>query len=504
MNDATTAPDADTLPETSRVHDHTRVPMIEHIQDLRQRGIAPYLSIGHRLGQAVDPEILDLLGRDLFESNTWVSAVEYEAALDEAEALAADAWGADRTFYLVDGSSAGNHAVAMAGLQPGDDVLVSRDLHWSLLVGIILAGANPIYVSPDFDESHDVGKGVSAETVQAAMSENPNVRLVMIVSPSWCGVTSEIGEIAVVAHSRGVPLFVDEAWGPHFHFHEALPDSAMAAGADVAVTSVHKILPAVSQASALHVQGTLFDRQRLTTAVRMMSTTSPMLPIVATLDAVRRQMATEGREQLERTIQLARWARAELESVDGFDVLSARKLGLDDRRQDVTKLVIDVHGRGFSGYEVERMLNNDFAIAIESADRRGIVANFNLGETQASAEHFVGAIRSIAATRAVSTTTGFNSRATGRVLHLPEQAMTPRDAYFSPSRQIRLRDAVGEVAAELVTPYPPGIPVLAPGEVITQDRVDYLHGIYAEGAVNYGNHGWSDERLIAVVDRGTS
>lgn len=489
------------MPKRSREVDHARVPMIDHIRDLRRREIVPYLSIGHRLGKAADPAIIDLLGSELFASNTWVSAAEYETALHEAEVLAADAWGSDRTFYLVDGSSAGNHAVAMAGMQPGDDVLVSRDLHWSLLVGIILSGANPIYVSPDFDERHDVGKGVSAETVKEALAAHPGVRLVMIVSPSWCGVTSDIAGIAQVAHDRGVPLYVDEAWGPHFHFHEALPDSAMKAGADVAVTSVHKILPAVSQASALHVQGSLFDRHRLTTAVRMMSTTSPMLPIVATLDAVRRQMATTGREQLDGVIQLARWAREALDAIDGFDVLSAAKLGIDGRRQDVTKLVIDVHGRGLSGHEVERRLNREFAIAIESADWRGIVANFNLGETHESAERFVEAMKSIAADRDVIESSALANRATGSVLHLPEQAMTPRDAYFARSRQVPLRDAVGEVAAELVTPYPPGIPVLAPGEVITQERIDYLHGIYAQGAVNYGNHGWNDDRLISVVDR---
>ncbi len=496
MNDRLTS----TIQQTNSM-DHTRVPMVEHIRNMRARGIVPYLSIGHRLGDAADPDIVDLLGRDLFASNTWISAVEYESALHDAERLAADAWGAEHSFYLVDGSSAGNHAVAMAALEPGDEVLVSRDLHWSLLVAIILVGAVPIYVSPDLDPQRDVGRGVTADSVDRLLDAHPNARMVMIVSPSWCGVSSEIAGIADAAHRRGIPLYVDEAWGPHFHFHRALPESAMSAGADAAVTSVHKILPAVSQGSVLHVRGSLIDRERLATAVRMMSTTSPMLPIVATLDAVRRQMAISGNSLLERVIRHARRARADLAGIAGFDVLSATDLGLESDRQDLTKLVIDVHRLGLSGHEVEQRLNREFSIAVESADRRGIVANLNLGDTEASTTKLIDALASIASGRTVSGPTMSADRATGNVITLPTQVMTPRAAYFSSSRRVRLADAEGAIAAELVTPYPPGIPVLAPGEIITRERIDYLMHIYAQGAVNYGNHTWSEDRWISVVDQ---
>ena len=482
--------------------DHERMPLVEHIQDLRSRQIVPYLSIGHRLGDAADPEIVALLGRDLFESNTWLSAAAYDGALAAAERLAADAWSADRSFFLVDGSSAGNHAVLMATLNPGEKVIISRDVHWSMMVAIIMTGAIPIYVNPDIDPVYDVGTGVSPESIEAAIAEHPEARLVVLVSPSWCGVSADLIAIAEIAHRHGLPLYVDEAWGPHNHFHPDLPVSAMQAGADAAVMSVHKILPAVSQGSMLHLQGSRIDGDRLSTAVRMMSTTSPMLPIVASLDATRRQMVKEGRTRLERTIALARWARAELETLPGYELLSASNLSLPDRFFDETKFVIDVHRIGISGYEAESMLNRTYAIAVESADHRGIVANFNLGETEESARRFVDALRSIAVAHPVHERGGDpdEPRATGSVLSTPEQAMTPRDAWFARKRRIPLSHSSGMIAAELITPYPPGIPVLAPGEVIADEHIDYLQRVFNHGTVQYGTDNGHGERTISVVD----
>jgi len=473
--------------------------MVEHIRDLRSRNIVPYLSIGHRLGDAADPEIVALLGRDLFESNNWVSAVEYERALAASEILAADAWGADRSFYLVDGSSAGNHALLLATVQPGDEVIVSRDVHWSIMVALILTGARPIYVTPEIAVDHDVGIGISPVEIERALVGHPHVKLVIIVSPSWCGVASDLAAIAVISHAHGVPLYVDEAWGPHVHFHPDLPTSAMTAGADAAVTSVHKILPAVSQGSLLNIRGNLIDRERVATSVRMVSTTSPMLPIVATLYAARRQMALEGAERLQRVIDLSRQARSRIWEIGGYNLLSPEGLGIPATRLDITKFVIDVHNLGMTGFDVENRLNGEFSIAIESADWRGIVANFNLGETEASAIAFVDALFRIAETDRRPGAGTSNLRATGEVVAVPEQAMTPRDAYFSTTRRIRLADAEGEIAAELVTPYPPGIPILAPGEVISRARIDYLLRVYERGAVNYGNADWNEERMISVV-----
>lgn len=480
---------------------HHAVPMVDHIRDLRRRRVVPYLSIGHRLGAAADPEIVELLGADFFASNTWITAVEYESALLASERLAADAWGADRSFYLVDGSSSGNHAFLLATLSPGDEVVVSRDLHWSLLVALIVSGARPVYVTPRLHVEHDVGLGIAPEDVATALDRHPSAKLVAIVSPSFCGVASDLRGIATVAHTHGVPLYVDEAWGPHFHFHPALPASAMESGADASVASVHKILPAVSQGSILHARSARIDLERLTISLRMMQTTSPLLPIVATLDAARRQMALAGEQSLERVISLARWAKECIAAAGPYDVLSAEQLGLSANRLDVTKFVIDVHRLGLTGYDVERRLNEEFAFGVESSDARGIIANFNLGETEESATAFVDALAQIARERAGAHVVDLAERASGGVIALPEQAMTPREAFFAPVRKVRLAESAGEIAAELVTPYPPGIPILAPGEIITRERIDFLTSTYGRGAVAYGKQTWDSNRLIAVVDR---
>ncbi|MGH2551433.1 MAG: aminotransferase class I/II-fold pyridoxal phosphate-dependent enzyme, partial [Thermomicrobiales bacterium] len=343
---ATTLTDAPEL-----ILDHHQAPMVAHIRELRDRGVSPYLSIGHKVGAAADPELLDLLGRDFFESNTWITGDAFHEALHRSELLAAEAWGSQQSFYLVDGSSSGNHALLLGTLRPGDEVVVSRDIHWSLLVALILTGARPIYVAPRLDPMYDIGLGIDPDDVQTALEEHPEAKLVIVVSPSFCGVSSDLSRIAEVSHRRNVPLYVDEAWGPHFHFHGRLPMSAMASGADAAVSSIHKILPAVSQGSVLHLQGDLLDRERISTAVKMMQTTSPLLPIIATLDGARRQMALSGHEHLDRVISLSEWAKGELGAIPGIDVIGAGALKLDEQRADITKFVLDVHGMGLTGFE---------------------------------------------------------------------------------------------------------------------------------------------------------
>ncbi|MCC6944478.1 MAG: aminotransferase class V-fold PLP-dependent enzyme [Thermomicrobiales bacterium] len=464
--------------------------------------MTPYLSIGHRVGAAASEEILDLLGADLFASNTWITADAYDRALRASETLAADAWGAGRSFYLVDGSSSGNHAILLACLRPGDKVVISRDIHWSMLVALILTGAEPIYVAPRLDEVHDIGLGLDPSDVAQALDRHPDAKLVAIVSPSFCGVATDVAAIAGVAHARGIPLFVDEAWGAHFHFHPLLPPSAMASGADAAVASVHKLLPAISQGSVLHVQGERINYDRLATAVRMMQTTSPLLPTVASLDAARRQMALDGERLLDRVITLARETRRRLDDIPGFEVVGSTRLGLPPERADITKLVIDLHRIGLTGYEVEQQLNDRFNIAVELSDHRGIIANFNLGDTPESADRFTTALKVIAAGAPANPGRPPAFRSSGAAIAVTEQGMTPRDAYFAPSRRVPLEDAVDEIAAELVTPYPPGIPVLAPGDVISREKVAYLVETYAWGRGLYGDRDAGFDRSINIVDRG--
>jgi arginine/lysine/ornithine decarboxylase len=469
--------------------DQRRAPIVEALRRYGEAGIVPFSTPGHKLGQGLDPDLRDLLGPAFFRRaiplGGGVDDSHFRAdTLRQAEQLAAEAWGAERSFFLLNGSTAGNHAFLLATLRPGDPVVVARDIHKSLLVALILTGARPVYVTPRLHTELNVGLGVAPEDVAAALEAHPEARLVALVSPSYCGVASDLAAIAQVAHASGVPLYVDEAWGPHVHFHPDLPPSAMDSGADGAVASTHKVLGSLTQAAILHARGGRVDLERLATAVGMANTTSPSVTILASIDACRRQMALHGRELLDRTIALAREARCRLGQIPGLTVLDAARLGVD--RVDPTKLVIDVHGLGLTGVEAEAALRERYGVQPEMSDLVGVVCLVTVGDTPESIARLVGAFAALAAEQRGQAPRSAALRSSGAVLAPGRQAMTPREAFFAPTRAVPLAQAVGEVSAELVIPYPPGIPVLAPGDVIAAETVEYLRrgaaaGMYLSG-----------------------
>ncbi len=485
--------------------DHRRAPLLEGLRRYRDAGMVPFSTPGHKLGNGADAELRELIGDIFLRSDIplggGVDDTHFRGeTLRAAEALGADAWGAERSFYLVNGSSAGNHAYLLAALRPGDEVIVARDIHKSLLVALILTGARPVYVAPRLHPEWSVGLGVNPADVAAALAAHPAAKLVALVSPSYCGVASDLAGIVAVAHARGVPVYVDEAWGPHMGFHPDLPASAMASGADGAVVSTHKVLASLTQAAILNVRGGRIAPDRVATMVGMAQTTSPSVPILASIDACRRQMALEGEALLERTIALAEEARRRLRELPGVEVLDAAALGLAGRSFDRTKLVIDVHGLGITGFEAEAVLRDRFDVAPEMSDLVGVVCLVTVGDTRERVERLVAAFAALAAERRpASRTIGAAMRSSGGVIAPGEQACSPREAFFAPSRAVPLAEAIGAVSAELVIPYPPGIPVLAPGDVISGEKVAYLlegaaHGMYLSGPVDPGL------RTILVVE----
>ncbi|MGI9253736.1 MAG: aminotransferase class I/II-fold pyridoxal phosphate-dependent enzyme, partial [Thermomicrobiales bacterium] len=313
--------------------DHRQAPLIDAMKRYVAQDIVPFSTPGHKRGAGVDPEFADLVGRQFLSVDIPVGGGLDDThfsgeVLIDAERYGADAWGADRTFYLVNGSSAGNHGFLLANVGPGDTVIVARDMHKSMMVAMLLAGVNPVYVSPRLHPELQVGMGIDPSDIADALDAHPDAKLVALVSPSYCGVPSDLAGIAAVAHNRGVPVYVDEAWGPHFAFHPALPPSAMASGADGAVASTHKILGALTQSAVLNVQGSLVDPRKIKSALAMVQTTSPSGPIIVSIDACRRQIALEGEALLSRAIALASEARTRLQAIPGVGVLDAAQLGV--------------------------------------------------------------------------------------------------------------------------------------------------------------------------------
>ena len=474
------------------------VPLVAALRDFARRKTLPFSTPGHKLGVGLDPEIRDLVGDRFPAADVWLNTADLDRAVREAETLAAAAWGADRSFFLVNGSTVGNLALLLATIGPGDEVVVGRDVHQSLLAALILTGASPVWVTPRIHAETGLGLGLDPGAVADALDDHPAARLAVVTSPTSWGVASDLATTVAVAHARGVPVHVDEAWGSHFPFHPALPRSAMACGADSAVTSPHKLLSGLSQAALLNLRGNRLPVARVGSAIRLLQTTSPLLPVLASLDACRRQMALAGRDLLDLTLELAEMARGELEAIAGVSVVDHRRLGLPADRFDPTRLIVDFTGLGLSGHEAERRLRTSHGIAPEMSDPRGVVFLVSIGDTPESIGRLVRAVRAVArggpgAARAVPPSLDAATITPG------EQHLIPRDAWFAASRAVPLAAAEGRVAAEPVIPYPPGIPVLTPGEVVSKEKLACLRDGLATGMHLRGT---ADPRLhtLRVVD----
>lgn len=471
-------------------------PLLEALEDYLSAGTVSFSTPGHK-GRLVESGLQSLLGDGIFRADVWLNTSQHDAALRAAERLAAETWGADDAWYVVNGSSGGNHALLMALVNPGDTVIVARDAHMSVLTGLILVGARPVFVAPELHPDHALSTGIDPAGIAAALDANPDAKLVVITSPSYHGVSSEVAAIVDIAHARNVSVMVDEAWGAHLPFSPALPVHAMAAGADAAVVSLHKTLPALSQGAMIVTQGERIERQRLSACVRMAQTTSRCLPILASLDSARRQVALQGWALMELTLALAALTRKQLSEIPGISLIDHDALGLPAERCDPTRLVIDTTGLGLTGYRVEALLRDEFAIAPEMSDHRGIVCIVTVADTRASLGALVDALRAIA-TRSPSPhprRVRSVARSVGDAIAPGEMAMLPRDAFFARAHAVPLPAAIGCIAAESVTPYPPGIPVLVPGERIGWSKLMYLAQVVAGGAICAGA---ADPRLLTI------
>jgi arginine decarboxylase len=391
--------------------------------------------------------------------------------LADAEARAARLWGADVCRFSVGGATHANQALALA-LAGGDggSVVVSRTLHRSMLLGLVLTGLTPIWVRPDVDESTGLPLGVAPAAVTELLQAHPDARAVLVGDPSYVGTVGDIGALAAAAHVRDVPLVVDAAWAAHFGFHPDLPRHALQLGADAMVVSAHKTLPAWSQAALVFTQGDRIDPARIDAGVDATHTTSPAGAILASIDAARALLARDGEALLCQALSTMHEARERLGAVDGLVVL-------DGPHVDPLKLTLVLPGTGADGIAVE----NDLLTAglpVEAAERDTVVAQVSLADTADTICRFVDAVTaSIAKHRGESrpVVAGASYQVT------PMTVLPPRAAYFAPSATVALRDAVGRVSAELVAPYPPGIPVLAPGEEITDAVLDALAKARADG-----------------------
>jgi arginine/lysine/ornithine decarboxylase len=457
--------------------DHNQSPVLEAMAEYHQRGYANFCPPGHKQGRGADERVVRTLGADVFRSDLLATGglddrMSRGKVLERAQELMADAVGAEHAFFSTCGSSLSVKSAMMAVAAPGESMLIGRDAHKSMIAGLTLTGIHPIWVRPRWDPELHLAHPPSPEAFEKAFEEHPEAVGALVTSPSPYGTCSDLEGVTEVCHRRGKPLIVDEAWGAHLPFHDDLPTWAMDAGADVCVVSIHKMGAGFEQGSVFHLQGDLIDPVRLKQSADLLSTTSPNVLFYAAMDGWRRQMVLHGEELLGSALKLARSTRGAIHDLPGLNVLEDRLIA-EEASHDLDRLqiMIDLLEAGISGYQASDWLRAERAINVGLADHRRIIAQFTFADDQQQADRLVAALGDLTRTSLPAPKSVVLPEP--RELEL-EQVMSPREAFFAEQETVPAEEAVGRIGAEQLTPYPPGIPAVLPGERITEGVVDYL------------------------------
>lgn len=394
--------------------------------------------------------------------------------IKEAQELAARAFGADHTFFSVQGTSGAIMTMIMSVVGPGEKILVPRNAHKSIMAAIILSGAHPVFMHPEVDSNIGIMHGISVDTVRVTLDAHPDAKGVLLINPTYFGISCDLKSIVELSHQRGVPVIVDEAHGVLFQFHEQLPLSAMQAGADMAATSVHKLGGSMTQSSVLNVREGFVSPAHVQAVLSMLHTTSTSYLLLASLDVARKNMAVHGHELIDKVIRLAQGVRRTInEEISGMYCFGEEILQTSATfAHDPLKLNITVKELGVTGWEIEKILRTDFNIEVEMSDLYNILCIVTFGDTEETVAALLDALRQIAARFQLQEKQELPEV---RIPSMPLLAVSPRDAFYNKRTEVvPLREAAGRIMAESVMVYPPGIPIIMPGEVITQDNIEYI------------------------------
>lgn len=480
--------------------DQSKMPFLESLLKEKHRWQTSFHMPGHKGTMPPHPMLLEYLGgnihpADLVEINGIIDYLHSpKGALLEAQQLAARAYGAEVTFFLINGSTVGNIASVMSSSRDGDKVIMPRASHRSVYGGVVQSGATPVYVPPIYQPEVGFPLATDTKIVEKLLAENPGVTAIHITSPNYYGYMSDTAAIATMAHARNAAMLVDEAHGSHLHFHEGLPESATQLGVDMIIQSTHKTQSALTQASMLHCNDRGFiNVARVGQVLALLQSSSPSSPLLASLDAARMLMATQGRDLLDKPLQLANAARESIRQIPGLWCYGDDLIGsYGIYTYDPMKLVIRVSDMGYSGFVFYDKLRYEHGIDGEFADLKHVICSVTIGDTEASINKLLTALKNIAAEKPAEKA---NIPQVSLPTELPKMALPPREAYFATSKVVPLAQSVGEICAENIIPYPPGIPLIVPGEIIEKPYLDYLAFIRSQGG---GVVGLEDKTLETV------
>ncbi|MFE7273402.1 aminotransferase class I/II-fold pyridoxal phosphate-dependent enzyme [Streptomyces sp. NPDC057623] len=459
---------------------HDEAPVLDALSRYHEADELGFSPPGHKQARGADPRARAVLGDAVFLGDVLANGglddrLSRGNVLERAEKLMADAVHAEHTFFSTCGSSLSVKAAMLTVTCPGQSLLVGRDAHKSVVAGLILSGVRPVWVEPEWDARRNIAHPPSAASYDKAFTAYPDADGALVTNPTPYGSAAGLRGIAEVCHRRGKPLIVDEAWGAHLPFHESLPSWAMDAGADVCVTSIHKMGSGLEQGSVFHLQGDLLDPAELAARAELLGTTSPNVLLYAGIDAWRRQMVQHGHALMDRALELAHRTRAAIEDIDGLHVNDAADFcgpGLAVEF-DPLPVVIDIEALDTTGYRAADRLRERHHVDMHLFDHRRVSAQLTHADDDRTTARLLAALRELA-------DHADELRDAPRV-DVPspadlrmQQVRLPRDAYFGPHTDVPLEKAAGRVAGEMVTPYPPGIPAVLPGELLTEPVLRYL------------------------------
>ena len=460
-----------------------RAPLAEAVEAYAAGDARPFHTPGHKQGLGAHPRLRQFITSEGLRAD--VSLMEElddlhhpTGCIAEAEALAAELYGAAAAYFMVNGTGGAVHTMMLAALSPGDEVLLPRNVHRSVFNGLVLTGAVPVYLPPVMDERLGIALGITTETVSRALAEHPAARAVLVVYPNYYGVTFDLLSVTALAHARNVTVLVDEAHGPHLRFSEALPPDALSCGADLVAQSTHKLLGSLTQTSMLFRQGGRVSGEAVRRAAALLTTTSPNYLLLASLDIARLQMAVYGDDLVGRAVRLAEGVRRVVNDSPGLWCFGEEYMGRPGAEAlDVTKVTVQTAWLGLSGRAAADILRRDYHIACELTDAYNVLFLLTLADREEEALFLAKSLKDLAIRHRRSPL----ERPHISLPELPSQAAAPREAFFAPSEAVPFPEAAGRVAAEEIAFYPPGIPVLCPGERISRELLAYLREMTALG-----------------------
>ncbi len=460
---------------TPDVQTDVKAPLVEALEKFYKNPMMQFHIPGHTGGRAAYKPFKKLVGSNALlldttdEFDNLGTLHPATGPIKEAQELAAKAFGAQRTFFLLGGSTLGNLTMAMCQSKKGKKVIVNRNCHRSILTGMIISGAEPVWILPEKLEEWSLWGEIEPCEIEKALQENDDVAMVWITNPTYEGVVSDIKAIADICKKYNVPLIVDEAHGCLWNFNKNLPLSSLHLGADAVVHSLHKTGGSMSQSSMLHItEGSKFDADEIERTLQLLQTTSPSMLLMASLDAARANLESKkGKRQLSRAVQYARYVRKKLSKIDGVNVLESG----EHFDRDITKIFISVDG--LSGKRLESILEIDFDIEVESASDVGVLLLINIGNTKQEIQYLVNSIEKIA--KSNYSDIYYIEKRKHMPMLTPQIVMNPREAYYSEKETVEKEKTIGRISAEVIAECPPGISILLPGELITEAHLPYLN-----------------------------